>query len=68
MTHALFQKVDLDKLLPSVRADIEAFVVANGKPEPVTVYDPLHYYLMWNGIIGYTTTIAEIFQAQKEEN
>lgn len=68
MTHAIFQKVDLSKLPNSVQRDIKEFAQENNQPPAETVYDALHYHLMWNGIIGYTSVLAEIFQAQKEEN
>ena len=66
MTHPIFQKVDAAKLPMSILSDIQEYCLESKQPLPETVYDALHCYLMWNGIIGYTTDIATIFQAQED--
>lgn len=68
MTHPIFQKVDLSKLPDSILQDINEFAQGNNQPPAETVYDALHYYLMWNGIIGFTACIVAIMQSQKEES
>lgn len=67
-TDMLGMPVDWEKIPASIRADIENYYVENGMTdlvdgEQMTVLQALHGYLMWNGIIGYLSPIANIVRA-----
>lgn len=64
--------ISLSDLPDTVVVDIRQF--CDGNPggyiefqEKMTLRDALHAYLMWNGIIGWTSTIMTIFNKSKEE-
>lgn len=67
MANITNKPVDLNKLPASALRDIKEYCAENGVPMPATVYDALHCYLMWNSIIGYTSMIASIACADKED-
>lgn len=60
MNNIQTQAIDLSLLPASIGMDIADYCVANKVDAPQTVYDALHYYLQWNGIIGFTSDIARI--------
>lgn len=67
-TNITTQQINLDQLSNSIQRDIDSYFVENRihKPEDMTVYDALHAWLMWNGIIGFTSDIAAIVGAGKK--
>lgn len=67
MPDPLLQPIDLDKLPATVRMDIAAYYAETGTevPENMTVLDALHAFLFWNGILGWTSSIADIVRSTK---
>ena len=62
------QVIDLSKLSATIRIDIQEYFKETGKevPETLTVLEALHAYLFWNGILGYTSHIAQIVRGGSE--
>jgi hypothetical protein len=49
-----------------VQQDISEYCLENQVELPTTVYSALHCWLLWNGIMGYTSDIARIVNSGKE--
>ncbi len=54
------QAINLDNLPESVQVDIATYCFENKVELPTTKYDALHYFLLWNGVIGFTSAVASI--------
>ena len=57
--------LDLAALNPRTREAIENHCRETGLALPDNGFDALHYFLKWEGIIGYTAAIAGIIRASK---